>query len=265
MLPFASAQSRPSPGAPSDGDVVLTLALSDEDEPFADLRRFQASCRSLFAHNPSLPRRLQVALLLVEGSEDRGRAASVELAAFLGGLSPRIVATETLGRCFNEALRWVRAPGVRYWLHWDDAHVATRPFWEGALAVLERPTGRDVWLLRLSEEEDASDVAPERRVALDGCTILRPHPDEATKRALDPACYEAADPFLTHWPSFTLSPALHRAQPFRDESGRALAFEEAETTWPELQWRFGLAWETAGGLLAEIEPSAAKYGYYGPR
>ena len=242
-------------------DVLLTVALSDPtDDPVADLGRFQAAWRSLLTHNAALLPRVAVALVLVEGAEQRGYAATAEVRASMpAACACRLVAAATLGRAFNEALRVMRSEFsvVAHWLHWDDAHEATRPFWEGAVAVATRPGNADLWLLRLCDREDEEAWPPERRLLRDGHTVLLPHPDEEGKRSLDPAWYTSSEPYLSLWPSFTLEPALHSAAHLRGK-GAHLAFAEGDdVTWPELQWRFGLAWEAAGGVLAALDPPAA--------
>ena len=241
-----------SAAAMTDRDIVLALPLSAPRWPLDDLTRFRRVWSSLLSRNPSLSARLHSVLLLVEGDADAARPAAREASASLPDVVVQILAAPTLGRSLNDAALWLRGSGAPYLLVWDDAHEAARPFLESALNALLRSP--DVWLLRL-DATAADDARAEQR---DGCVVVRPHPDEATKLSLDPAFYDAVDAdYAEMWPSFSLGPGLHRATTLAE----AVFDEAADVTWPELQWRFGLSWEAAGGVVAVLEPPPARYVY----
>ena len=254
FLSTRASFAKPSSMAPPR-DVVLTFAFVSAQHPLADLRRFRRVWSSLLLKGSNLTHRLRAAIFLaeVDGLEHARRAAR-EAAATLGPeVEALTFAAPSMGRCLNDALLWLRASRAPLWLHWDDAHEATRPFWSSALAALEHSP--DVWLLKLDDDVDVEDARVDAR---DGCAVLRPHPDEVAKRRLDPNCCDAA---ASLWPSFSLGPGLHRSPPLTAAATQLLFDEAMDVTWPELQWRFGLLWEAAGGVVAVLEPMATRRVY----
>lgn len=236
-------------------DTVLTLLLPDGGLPSQDLDAFRHIWGSLILRNRTLLGELRVVLLLGPEDSPVRAAAARELEDALD-VPVLHVCADSWARCFNEAFQFaVACDGARFWLHLDDEHACTRAFWHAARAVLAAP-GRHLWQLQLSD--DWSDLSSERSVACDGFTQILPHPDRAAQAALDPEAYEDEEPFVSHWPLFSLRPAVHALEHFREAVQRGLLplkpFDEG-ASWAALQWRFGLRLQELGAPKGVLTPA----------
>jgi len=235
-------------------DVVLSLSLPEGAE---DLQAVRAAWQSLVAKNEQLLRDTR-AILLLEVQPDASAAALASEIALAGHDVPvHRLSSSSWGRCFNDALLFaVSCDRARFWVHLDDEHVCTRPFWNSARAVLRGP-GAHLWQLQLTD--DWRDLPAERLVAHDGFTEVLPHPDAQTKEWLDPKRYRDAEPYLSRWPVFSLRPAAHALEHFRSSRGLLLRPFDEEADWAPLQWQFGLRLEQLGARKGVLDPPAFEY------
>ena len=257
---------------PEVKNVILSFSLPDSGDALADLKLFRKVWCSVAEKNPSLLAQTHLLLLLsvreqeeedvtAEATRQKVAATMASLTRELRPSAPRahLIRAKDHGKRFNQALSWaLAAESMTYWVHWDDEHICCRPFWNSARAVLEG-AGRDLWQLQLTD--DWTGLPSARRLLHEGFTVVVPHPDEARKRSLDLDAYVDAEPYLSHWPVFSLRSNVQRLAPLREAvfSGKldARPFREGAESWTALQWRFGLLFEAVGGINGMLEPHAA--------
>lgn len=171
-------------------------------------------------------------------------AAAAELSS--KGLKVYSFTDETWGRILNDAFLFCLASeGVKYWVHTDDAHVCTRPFWQSLRGVLS-VTGRELWHLQLSQE--AGDYSAERFLKGDGYATLLRHEEEDD-------CGESVV-----WPIFSLRPFAQNLHHFRSAVlQRRMSLrpfgEEAGWCWDDQEWNYGLMLERLGAVKGVLEPA----------
>jgi hypothetical protein len=233
-------------------DVALSFLLPSGDDPLADLVRFRKIWQSIALENPGLVDQTRAVFLL-----SRGRASSepTSAAAELWGHAPVFQVTgESWGRCFNDLLLCVTmCEEVRHWVHWDDEHVCSRPFWNSARAVLE---GAGSYLSQLQLADDGWRLPTSRLLVRDGFTQLIAHPDVAAKR-LEPDDHNGGP----LWPVFALGPSVQPLAPYRAAMRAGLLFkpfDEEVDDWATLEWRFGLRLEELGAVAGVLNPATAK-------
>ena len=237
-------------------EVVLSLALPATGDAAADLAAFRRCWASVADKNPTLVASAHAVMLLGLESEGTLEAAAAAIRDSIDAGVYRL-SGGSWGRVFNDAFLCATAcHRAKYWVHVDDAHVCSRPFWNSARAALRGP-GSDLWQLQLSDDWD--DLPEARLLRRDGFTEVLPHPDAAAKARLDPKNYEDDEPYLSLWPVFSLRPFVNNLEKFRTATARGglpnLPFDE-EAGWATLQWTFGLRLEQLGARKGVLNPPA---------
>ncbi len=225
------------------------MSLPHTGDGQQDLEAFNASFWSLLQENPSLLEDTRAVLFLsLPSCSLREVADAAACAHFSRSVVVQHVIANSWGRCFNDAFLFALASDrARYWLHVDEEHVCTRPFWDGARFVFKAP-GHHLWQLQLSP--DTEEVAPERQYARDGFReILARVPTPEEDVGEDDA-----------WPCFYLKPSIFNIDRFRDavdaQSLTAKPFDEDTGDWSTLEWRFGKFMEQVGAKKGVLSPAA---------
>jgi hypothetical protein len=237
--------------------ITVTLLLR-RDVPAS---RGPAAWRSLLRHNPCLrAASLAVAAAGPRAEETAAAAAAGIVAAEPSSSAPGVLAHAQLGRALNDALLTVlfQRGGKDLWLLWDAAFDCTRPFLVSAASALRASPG--AWSLQLTRDW-IDDLEPDRLERGDGHTLVLPHPDREQQQSLDPALYD--DSYLDFWPTLSLRPTLHRLSRLRENRPSLERFcEDPRASDVEVEWRFGVGWEAAGGAAAVLEPHCAEWAPY---
>lgn len=224
---------------------ILSIALPYTDDAATDLRAFHESWISLAEKNLSLVADLKAVLLLAHPTNPILEVVAAEVRSKVPGAPVLALTDVSWGRAFNDAFLYALASDAAgFWLHVDDAHLCTRPFWLSARSVLET-SGRELWQLQLSHEA-AAQRPWESIVRKDGYSQLLPHPEED--------CGEGEV-----GPAFDLRPfVLNLAKIRQAVAQRKLPprpFEE-DVDWEEMQWGWGLELARLGGQVGALVPAA---------
>jgi hypothetical protein len=222
---------------------ILSIALPYTGDAERDLRVFHESWISLAEKNVTLLSDLKAAVLLGHPRNPILEAASAELSSKLARKPVLQFTDETWGRVFNDAFLYALASdSAGLWVHIDDAHLCTRPFWHSACSVLGS-LGRDLWQLQLSY--DSRQHSWGAVVQKDGYSQLLMHPEEED-------CGEG-------WSSSSLKPFVMNLQKFRaavqERKLSCRPFEE-DADWEEMQWSFYLELQRLGAEVGALSPTA---------
>ena len=222
---------------------ILSIALPYTEDAARDLRVFHETWISLAEKNLSLLTDLKAAVLLGHPRNPILEAAAAELSSKLPRKPVLQFTDASWGRVFNDAFLYALASdSVGLWVHIDDAHLCTRPFWHSARSVLES-LGRDLWQLQLSY--DSQQTPWGAVVRKDGYSQLLPYPEEED-------CGEG-------WSSSSLKPFVVNLQKFRaavqERKLSSRPFEE-DVDWEEMQWSFDLELQRVGAEVGTLAPSA---------
>jgi hypothetical protein len=239
-------------------DIILSITVPNTGDGVTDLQAFKRCWNALHAKNPTVLRETRCVLCISLRPCFLKEAITAEIeASWLADDIPiHHVCDASWGQCFNDAFLFaVSCDRAKYWLHVDEEHVCSRPFWNSAAAVLKGP-GAHLWQLQITEDWD--DLPEDRLLERDGFTQVVPHPDEHAKKALNPDKYVDEEPYLSLWPVFSLRPCVFLLEHFRTATTRGLSlrpFDEV-AAWAPLQWRFGLKLEGLGAKKGLLTPTA---------
>ena len=241
-------------------DVILSFLLPDTGDGVADLKTFRAVWASVKDKNRHLLRETRVILCLslTPCILKEAITSDIEASGAADGISIHHICDSNWGRCLNDAFLFaVSCDRARYWLHVDEEHVCTRPFWNSAVAVLRGP-GAHLWQLQITDDWHGMQ---ERLLERDGFTEVLPHPDAQGRDALDPDDYVDEEPFLSMWPVFSLRPGIFLLDHFRKATTRGLSLRpfHENSAWAPLQWRFGATLEELGARKGVLTPAAFSY------
>jgi len=242
-------------------DVVLSFLLPDTGDGVADLKTFRAVWSSLQEKNRHLLRETRAILCLSLSPCVLKEAITSDLEASgtVDGIPIHHICDSTWGRCLNDAFIFaISCDRAKYWLHVDEDHVCSRPFWNSAVAVLRGP-GSHLWQLQITDDWD--DLPEERLLERDGFTEVLPHPEASSRDALDPDYYVDEEPFLSMWPVFSLRPGIFLLDHFRKAASCGLSLRpfHEDSAWAPLQWRFGSKLEELGAQKGVLTPAAFSY------
>ena len=240
-------------------DVVISFLVPDTGDGITDLKTFKAVWNSLHEKNRHILRETRAILCLSLSPcvlKDT-ITSEIEACGVADGIPiHHICCDSTWGRCFNDAFLFaVSCDRVKYWLHVDEEHVCSRPFWNSAVAVLKGP-GAHLWQLQITDEWD--DIPGERFLERDGFSEVLPHPDVTSKEALDPDAYVDDEPYLSMWPIFSLRPGIFLLEHYRTAAAHGLSLRpfDEDSDWVSMQWRFGLKLEVLGAKKGVLNPPA---------
>jgi hypothetical protein len=226
-------------------DVALSFLLATNGDPLADQLRFRRIWQSVALDNPTLVEQTRAVFLL-----SLGEPASSGAEAELWGGSPVFrVSGASWGRCLNDLFLCVSmCEEMRHWVHWDDRHVCSRPFWSSARSVLEGP-GFGLCQLQLCDDW-SRDHPASLRLPRDGFTQLLPNPIVAASR------HDADD---ARWPVFWLGPSVHPLAFYRAAMRAGYFFKlfDEETDWNGVEWHFGRRLEELGAVVGVLDPVVA--------
>jgi hypothetical protein len=228
------------------GAPVLSIALPYTEDAALDLRTFHECWIALAEKNLSLISELRAVLLLGHPTNPILGAAVSEVRSKLAG--PRVLAltAASWGRVFNDAFLFALASdGASLWVHVDDAHLCTRPFWRSARSVLET-SGGELWQLQLAQGA-AAQRPWESLVRKDGYSQLLLHPEveDCGEGEACPAC--DLSPFVLNLEKIRQAVEARRLPP--------RPFEE-DVDWEELQWGWSLELARLGGQVGLLAPAA---------
>lgn len=126
----------------------------------------------------------------------------------------------------------------KFWVHWEDSWVCTRPFFPDAVRLMNRHP--HVCQLQLTGDwHDGNNKD-------DGLTILRPPP----RHEWDKDAYRHEPLDLAGWPLFSLRPSINRLS-FFQRHATDFYFLEHPHLWPlRFEWEFGRLFLRNGGVKA---------------
>jgi hypothetical protein len=237
-------------------DVILSFFLPDTEDGAVDIKAFTTMWRSVIERNSQLLRETRVILCLSLAPSVLKGAVSSILEETVEGVAVHHLSDVSWGRCFNDAFLFaVSCDRAKFWLHLDEDHVCTRPFWRSAVAVL-RGAGAHLWQLQVSNDWD--DLPEERLMEGDGFTEIVPYHDPEGRATFDADNYEDEEPYLSMWPIFSLRPGVFLLEHLRRAVANGLPLRPFDETsgWAALQWRFGTRLEQLRGRKGVLTPAA---------
>lgn len=126
----------------------------------------------------------------------------------------------------------------KYWVHWEDSWVCTRPFFPSAVRLMDRHPRVCQLQLTGDWKDDSSDD--------DGLQVLRPPPRDQW----DKDAYRQESLDLAAWPLFSLRPSINRLSFFQRHAAD-FYFLEHPYLWPlRFEWEFGRLFLRNGGVKA---------------
>lgn len=150
--------------------------------------------------------------------------------------------------------------GKKYWVHWEDTWVATRPFLPDLVHMMDRHPD----VVQLQATDDWKDMPPQHTLHRGDISVLIP------QYVYDRDIYDMGDVVsLETWPLFSLRPSINRLS-FFQRHARDFYFKEDIQLWPLLfEWEFGRIFLRNGGVKAitkrpyaqRIKGSRSTYAY----
>lgn len=118
----------------------------------------------------------------------------------------------------------------KYWIHWEDTWVCTRPLLPGLVDLMEKNPN----VAQLQATDDWKDVPPDHTIDLNDIKILKP------QHIHNKDIYEMMEKItLETWPLFSLRPSINRLSFFQRHSND-FYFLENPHLWPlRFEWEFG--------------------------
>lgn len=131
--------------------------------------------------------------------------------------------------------------GKKYWVHWEDTWVATRPLLPDLVHLMDRHSD----VAQLQATDDWKNMPSQYTLHRGDISVLVP------QYAYDRDIYEMRDVVsLETWPLFSLRPSINRLS-FFQRHARDFYFKEDSQLWPLLfEWEFGRIFLRNGGVKA---------------
>lgn len=139
--------------------------------------------------------------------------------------------------------------GKKYWIHWEDTWVATRPL----LPDLVRHMDQHPQVAQLQVTDDWKQMPSGHTMDLQGITVLVP------QSRYDKDIYEMMDEMAHQpWPLFSLRPSINRLS-FFQRHANDFYFLEHPHMWPlRFEWEFGRIFLRNKGIKAITNKPYAK-------
>jgi len=242
-------------------NVILSFLVPDTGDGVSDLKTFRNVWNSLHEKNRDILRetRAILCLSLAPCILKETITSDIESSGIANGIPIHHICDSSWGRCFNDAFLFsVSCDRAKYWLHVDEEHVCSRPFWNSALATM-KGQGSHLWQLQIADDWD--DLPTERMLERDGFTEVLPHHNARGRDLLDPDECADEEPYASLWPVFSLRPGIFVLEHFRGAVSRGLSLRpfDEDSEWAPLQWRFGLKLEELGARKGILAPTALFY------
>lgn len=156
-------------------------------------------------------------------------------------------------RSLNIILDLVTSSKFKYWIHWEESWVVSRPFVEDAISIMDE----DKRITQMQLTSDWHNI-PQQFVDNKGNHVVI----ETDPRMITEAAHnrEEYDKLIERtgfdlWPLYSLRPSINRVEHYRKLS----SFSEDPEMWPVVfEYLYGVEWLKAGSVKAFIEPSSAQ-------